>query len=39
MEGLWETQPYAPLTIAGWVDTTTQETHGLKILGQKINKF
>jgi cytochrome d ubiquinol oxidase subunit I len=33
MEGLWETQPYAPLTIAGWVDTTTQETHGLKIPG------
>ncbi len=33
MEGLWETQPYAPLNLVGWVDTSTRTTHGIAIPG------
>lgn len=33
IEGLWETQPYAPLGLVGWVDAKTETTHGLAIPG------
>jgi cytochrome d ubiquinol oxidase subunit I len=33
MEGLWETQENAPLTIVGWVDGKNEKTYGLKIPG------
>jgi cytochrome d ubiquinol oxidase subunit I len=33
MEGLYETTPYAPLHLFGWVDTKNQETHGPAIPG------
>jgi cytochrome d ubiquinol oxidase subunit I len=32
-EGLWDTQPHAPLYIAGWVDAKNQTTHGIAIPG------
>lgn len=33
MEGLYETQAWAPLAVAGWVNATTQTTHALEIPG------
>jgi len=33
MEGLYETEPQAPLTVIGWVDPKTQKTVGIKIPG------
>ncbi len=33
LEGLYETQTYAPLTLFGWVDAANQKVHGLKIPG------
>ncbi|HNW42564.1 MAG TPA: cytochrome ubiquinol oxidase subunit I, partial [Opitutaceae bacterium] len=32
-EGLWDTQPKAPLYVAGWVDEKAQTTHGIAIPG------
>ena len=32
-EGLWDTQPEAPLYVAGWVDEKAQTTHGIAIPG------
>ena len=32
-EGLWDTEPHAPLYVAGWVDEKTQTTHGIAIPG------
>jgi cytochrome d ubiquinol oxidase subunit I len=31
MEGVWESQSCAPMTIVGWVDVANQTTYGLKI--------
>jgi len=31
MEGVWQTEACAPLTLIGWVDTGGQTTYGLKI--------
>ncbi|MDD5198456.1 MAG: cytochrome ubiquinol oxidase subunit I [Terrimicrobiaceae bacterium] len=31
IEGLFQTQPYAPLGIVGWVDAKTETTHALQI--------
>jgi cytochrome d ubiquinol oxidase subunit I len=33
MEGVFETQPYTPMTLFGWVDEENRETHGPKIPG------
>ena len=33
IEGLFETQPYAPLGIAGWVDLKDEQTNALQIPG------
>ncbi|CAN5436781.1 cytochrome ubiquinol oxidase subunit I [soil metagenome] len=33
MEGLYQTESYAPLTLVGWVDPKTETTVGLKIPG------
>ncbi len=33
LEGLYNTEQYAPLTLYGWVDAKTGETHGIKIPG------
>lgn len=33
LEGLYDTEAYAPLTAFGWVDPRTEQTHGLKIPG------
>ena len=32
-EGLWDTEPHAPLYVAGWVDEKTQTTRGIAIPG------
>ncbi len=32
-EGLWDTEPHAPLYVAGWVDEKAQTTHGIAIPG------
>lgn len=31
MEGVWESQSCAPMTLVGWVDVTNQTTYGIKI--------
>ncbi len=31
MEGVWETQSCAPMTIVGWVNTETETTTGLQV--------
>ncbi len=31
MEGLWETQSCAPMTVLGWVNTETQTTTGIQV--------
>jgi cytochrome d ubiquinol oxidase subunit I len=31
MEGLWETETCAPMTLIGWLDTTSQKTYGIII--------
>jgi cytochrome d ubiquinol oxidase subunit I len=33
MEGVFETQPYTPMTLFGWVDQEKRETHGPQIPG------
>lgn len=33
LEGLYETQAYAPLTLIGWVDSTQEKDFGIKIPG------
>lgn len=33
MEGLFETQPYAPMAVLGWVDTKERKVNGLMIPG------
>ncbi len=33
MEGIFQTQPYAPLTLLGWVDTQNETVHGIQIPG------
>jgi cytochrome d ubiquinol oxidase subunit I len=33
IEGLYETQPYAPLGLVGWVNSTTETTHAIQIPG------
>lgn len=33
MEGLWITQPNAPLHVVGWVDAKTETTHGIAMPG------
>jgi cytochrome d ubiquinol oxidase subunit I len=33
IEGLYETQPYAPLGLVGWVDPKTEVTHALQVPG------
>ncbi len=33
LEGLYVTQPYAPLGVVGWVDAKSETTHGLAIPG------
>lgn len=31
MEGIYETKPYTPISIAGWVDTANQKVYSIKI--------
>jgi cytochrome d ubiquinol oxidase subunit I len=33
LEGLYKTETYAPLSLVGWVDSTTETTHAIKIPG------
>jgi len=33
LEGLYETQPFAPLSLVGWVNPKTETTHALEIPG------
>ncbi len=33
MEGLFETQPYSPLTLVGWTDSKNEQTHGISVPG------
>jgi cytochrome bd ubiquinol oxidase subunit I len=33
MEGHYETEAYSPLTAIGWVDSSTEQTHGIQIPG------
>lgn len=33
MEGLWKTQPNAPLHVVGWVDARDETTHGIAVPG------
>ena len=32
-EGIYETKPYTPITIIGWVDSQQQKVHGIQIPG------
>lgn len=32
-EGIYKTEPYAPMYVFGWVDSKTGETHGVKVPG------
>lgn len=33
MEGIYETKPYTPISVIGWVDTKNEEVHSIQIPG------